>query len=106
VAAYGAAQVTTEKERIDPGRTDTKIVAMIRDLSGDIAYDLMTSFDIDQPTDLSDGGIREGLVAAYLGGDLPKDAVIAAWKDKSAPRDGLSAFSAAMARLARKGAGK
>ncbi len=55
---------------------------MVRDLSGETAYDLMVTFDIDEPTNLSDGGIREALVHAYLDGDLPHDSIVQAWKEE------------------------
>jgi hypothetical protein len=37
--------------------TDAKIVAMIRGLSGPLAYDLIATYDIDEPTQLDDDSL-------------------------------------------------
>lgn len=61
--------------------TDAKIVAMIRGLSGPLAYDLITTYDIDEPTQLDDASLREALVGAYLDGDITGNIIAAAWED-------------------------
>ena len=60
-------------------RADAKIVAIIRGLSVPIAYELITTYDIDEPTQLDDDSLREALVGAYLDGDIAGDAIVAAW---------------------------
>ena len=65
--------------------TDAKIVAIIRDLSARLAYDLITTYDIDEPTQLDDDSLREALVGAYLDGDIPGDVIQAAREDDGAP---------------------
>ena len=69
------------RHRITPTleRTDAKIVAIIRGLSAPLAYDLITTCDIDEPTQLDDNSLREALVGAYLDGDIAGDAIVAAW---------------------------
>ncbi len=61
--------------------TDAKIVAMIRGLSGTLAYDLITTFDIEEPTQLDDDSLHEALVGAYLDGDIAGNIIAAAWEE-------------------------